>query len=109
MKGDGFFRSGRGHLRETRSTLAAPPAISRSTFPRQHRPKDLSILQRDIYLIEVKYCEDTRSQNQLKASAPHFKEPLLPSTPSFWEWVAPSTTITCWSLIRSWTLIFKEP
>ena len=25
----------------------------------QHRPKDLSILQRDNYLIEINYCEDT--------------------------------------------------
>jgi len=38
-----------------------PLAISRSTFPRQHRPKDLSILQRDIHLIEIKYCEDMRT------------------------------------------------
>jgi hypothetical protein len=35
-------------------------------------------------------------------------EPLLPSTPSFWNWVAPSTTITRWSLFRSWVLILKE-
>ena len=41
--------------------------ISRSTYPRQHRHKDLSIIQRDILLIEIKYCEDTRPQNQLSA------------------------------------------
>ena len=52
MKG-GVLRSGRGRLRETGSTSAAPPATSRSTFPRQHQPKDLSILQRDIHLIEI--------------------------------------------------------
>ena len=46
--GGWVLRSSRGQeLRETRSTSAAPPATSRSTFPRQHRPKDLSILQRD--------------------------------------------------------------
>jgi len=56
-EGGWVFRSGRGQLRETRSTSAARPAISRSTFPRQHRPIDLSILQRDIHL-EVKYSED---------------------------------------------------
>jgi len=34
---------------------------------------------------------------------------LLFSTPSFWEWVASSTTITRWSLLRrSWVLILKE-
>jgi hypothetical protein len=59
------LRSGRGQARETRRTSAAPPAISRSTFPRQHRPKDLSILQRDSHLIEIKHCEDTRPKNQL--------------------------------------------
>jgi hypothetical protein len=47
-------RSGRGQIGETRSILAAPPAIGRSTFPKQHRPKYVSILQRDIHLIEIK-------------------------------------------------------
>jgi len=50
---------------ETGSTSAAPPAISRSTFPRQHRPYDFSILQRGIHLIKIK---DTRPQNQLSAA-----------------------------------------
>ena len=66
--GGWVLKSGRGQLRGTGSTSAAPPATSRSTFPRQHRPKDLSILQRDIHLIEIKYCEDTRPQNQLSAA-----------------------------------------
>jgi hypothetical protein len=64
------LRSGRGQLREIRSTSAAPPAISRftrSTFQRQHQLKDLCILPRDIHLIEIKYCKDTRPQNQLSA------------------------------------------
>ena len=33
-----------------------------------HRPRDLSILQRDIHLIEIKYCEDTRPHSQLSAA-----------------------------------------
>ena len=70
------LRSGRGQLRETKSTSAAPPVISRSTFPRQHRPKDLSILQRDIYLIiKTKYCEGARPQNQLSAMPEQNKGP----------------------------------
>ena len=73
-KGGGFFRSGRGQLRETRSTSAAPPSISRSTFPRQHRPKYLSILQGDIHLIEIKYCEDT------PATSYHVPFPAILST-----------------------------
>jgi len=82
-EGGWVLRSGRGRtharthartqLRETRSTSAAPPAISRSTFPRQHRPKGLSILQRDVHLIDVKYCEDTRLQYQLSAAQQQHK------------------------------------
>jgi hypothetical protein len=78
-------------------------ATSRFTFPRQHRPKDLSILQHDIHLIEIKHCEDTRPQKQLsatgnsiKASAPSTKEPPLPSTPSFGsEWHHPQQSLGC--------------
>ena len=93
------LRSGRGQLRETKSTSAAPPVISRSTFPRQHRPKDLSILQRGIHLLEIKYCEDTRSQNQLSAVQEQHKGlcTILQGASVIlhtilWEWVVPCTT-----------------
>jgi len=62
-------RSGRGQL--TGSTPAGPPATSSATNPRQHRPKDLSKHPRDIHLAEIKYCEDTRPQNQLNAAKEH--------------------------------------
>ena len=62
------LRSGRGQLRETGSTPAAPPATSRATNPRQHRHKDISKSWRDIHLIKIKYCKDTRPQNQLNAA-----------------------------------------
>jgi len=68
------LRSGRGQLRETGSTLAAPPATSRATNPRQHRPKDLSKTRRDIHLVEIKYHEDTRPQNQLNAAKEEHKD-----------------------------------
>jgi len=58
--GGWVLRSGRGQSRETGSTSAAPPATSRATNPRQHR--------RDIHLVEIKYCKDTRPQNQLNAA-----------------------------------------
>ena len=58
--GGWVLQSGRGQLRETESTSAAPPATSRATIPRQHRPKDLNKTRRDIQLVEIKYCEDTR-------------------------------------------------
>jgi len=38
-------------------------------------------------------------RNNTKAAAPSSKELPLPSTPSFWVWVAPSTTNTRWALI----------
>ena len=31
-------------------------------------PKDLSKPRRDIHLVEIKYCEDTRPQNQVNAA-----------------------------------------
>ena len=58
--GGWVLRSGRGQLREAGSTSAAPPATSRASNPRQHRPKDLSKTRRDIHLVKIKYCEDTR-------------------------------------------------
>jgi len=60
------LRSGRGQL--TGSTPAVPPATSRATNPRQHRPNDISKPRRDIHLVEIKYCKDTRPQNQLNAA-----------------------------------------
>jgi hypothetical protein len=99
--GGWVLRSGRGQLRKTGSTSAAPPATSTATNPRQHRPKDLSKTQRDIHVVEIKCCEDTRPQNQLNAAkeqhktfATFSKEPPLLSTSSFWVWAAPSTTLT---------------
>jgi hypothetical protein len=68
------LRSGRGQLRETGSTSAAPPATSIATNPRQHRPKDLSKPRRDIHLVEIKYCKDTRPQNQLNAAKEQHKD-----------------------------------
>jgi hypothetical protein len=58
---------------EAGSTSAALPAIGRSTFPREQRPKDLSILQRDIHLIEIEYCENTGPQNQLSTAQEQHK------------------------------------
>jgi len=71
--GGWVLRSGRGELRETGSTSAALPATNRATNPRQHRPKDLSKHRRDIHLVEIKYCEYTRPQNQLNAAKEQHK------------------------------------
>jgi hypothetical protein len=61
-------------LRETGSTPAALPATSTATNPRQHRPKDLSKPRRGIHLVEIKYGEDTRPQNQLNAAKEQHKD-----------------------------------
>jgi hypothetical protein len=61
-------------LRETGSIPAAPPATSRATNPRQHRPKDLNKTRRNIHLVEIKYCEDTRPQNQLNTAMEQHKD-----------------------------------
>jgi len=71
--GGWFLQSGRGQLRETGSTSAAPPTTSRATNPRQHRAKDLSKPRRDIHLVEIKYCEDARPQNQLNSAKEQLK------------------------------------
>jgi len=73
-EGGRILRSGRGQLRKIGSTSTAPQAATnRSTFSRQHQPKDLSILQRDIHLMEIKYFEDNRPQNQLSAAQEQHK------------------------------------
>jgi hypothetical protein len=72
--GGWVLRSGRGQLRETGSIPAAPPATIRATNHRQHRPKDLNKPRRDIQLVEIKYCEDTRPQNQLNAAKEQHKD-----------------------------------
>jgi len=72
--GGWVLRSGRGQVRETGSTSAAPPATSTATNPRQHRPKDLNKTRRDIHLVEIKYCEGARPQNQLNAAKEQHKD-----------------------------------
>jgi len=55
-----------GAIEGDRELLSSTASLSTSTFSRQHRSKDLSILQRDIHLIETRYSsEDTRPHNQL--------------------------------------------
>jgi len=44
----------------------------------------------------------TPQRNSTKTLAAFSKEPLLLSTSSFWVWMAPSTTLTLWSLSRNW-------
>jgi hypothetical protein len=61
-------------VRETGSTSAAPPATSRGTNHSIDPPKDLSNPRRDIHFVEIKYCQDTRPQNQLNAAKEQHKD-----------------------------------
>jgi len=95
------------------TSAALLPATSSSTLlPRQHRQNDPSILQGDIHFIKIEYCEDTWPQNELSAVQEQHKcLCTILQGASFWEsleWVAPSTTITHWSLLRSWGLTLWE-
>jgi hypothetical protein len=49
-------------------------ATNTATNPRQHQPKDLSKTRHDIHLVEIKYFEDTRPQNQLSTAKEQHKD-----------------------------------
>jgi hypothetical protein len=64
------LRSGRRQLRER---LGAPqhhrqPPVEPQNPDSNDLSKDLSKPRRDIHVVEIKYCEDTRPQNQLNAA-----------------------------------------
>jgi len=102
--GGWVLRSGRGQVRETGSTSAAPPATSTATNPRQHRPKDLNKTRRDIHLVEIKYCEGARAQGPLQHSPRSLR--YSPHHPFGCGWHHLQHTL--WSLLRNRVLIFKE-
>jgi hypothetical protein len=87
------------------SILAAlPAATSKSTFFRQHRPKDLSIFQRDLHHIEIKYCEDTRPQNR-QSAVQHQHEGLCLSSKESWVLTLKGLAKTCFMYILSTTSV----
>ncbi len=45
-----------------------PPSPATAYQPRQTRPKNLPWQHRTTHLIEIKYCEDTRPEQQLQAA-----------------------------------------
>jgi len=111
VKGGGFLGVAGGNW----GRPGAPPAIGRSTYPRQHRPKISAFFNMAFTSSKSSTVrtQDLRTswaprRNNMKASAPSFEEPLLSSSPSFGEWVSLSTTITRQSLLRSRVLILKE-
>ena len=114
MKEGGLLEVAGGNWgRPGSSTSAASPSINSSTFPRQHRPKDLNILQ---HVTFTSRSSTVRTLDRRTSWAPrrNSKKALLhPSRglccpPSFWVLVAPSSTITRWSLKRAWVLVLRE-
>jgi len=60
------------HVRQS-NELPTTPHLHQVSQPRQpsrdvRRAHELNVNMREIHLIEVKYCEDTRPGNQLEAS-----------------------------------------
>ena len=113
-EGGWFLRRVREQLRgmgvpqQHRQPLADPPSPD-STDPKISAFSNVTFTWR---LCTVRTLDRRTSwaprRNNTMASIPSSKEPPLPSTPSFWEWVALSTTITRWILLRNWVLIPKE-
>jgi hypothetical protein len=78
LQGGGFFGvvgAAEGVWEAAPQQHRQPPAEP-PTPGRKHRPKDLSKPRRDIHLVEIKYCEDTRPQNQLFAATEQQKDLL---------------------------------
>ena len=71
------LRSGAGRGRMGQHLASAPASTA---GPRFRQPNQLSLSQRQIHLVEVKHCEDTRPENQIEAAK---QQPQSPSTPIF--------------------------
>jgi len=110
LVGEGFFGVAGGDWgrqgvpQQHRQQPADPPSPDStdpkvSAFFKVTSTSSRSSKVRTLYLI-ISYVP---CRNSTKTPATSFKEPPLPFTPPFWEWAAPSTTITRWSLIGSWS------
>ncbi len=59
---------GQGSLAAATAARCRPPSPATAYQPRQTRPKNLPWQRRATHLIEIKYCEDTRPEQQLQAA-----------------------------------------
>ena len=60
---------GQGSLAAATAAGGRPPTPSATAYqPRQTRPENLPWQRRTTHLIEIKYCEDTRPEQQLQAA-----------------------------------------
>ncbi len=59
---------GQGSLAAATAAVGRPPTPATAYQPRQTRPENLPWQRRTTHLIEIKYCEDTRPEQQLQAA-----------------------------------------
>ncbi len=59
---------GQGSLAAATTAAGRPPSPATAYRPRQTRPENLPWQRPTTHLIEIKYCEDTRPEQQLKAA-----------------------------------------
>ncbi len=57
-----------GSLAAATAAGGRPPSPATAYRPRQTRPKNLPWQRHNTHLIEIKYCEDTRPEQQLQAA-----------------------------------------
>ncbi len=62
------LRRGQGSLAAATAAGGRSPSPATAYRPRQTRPENLPWQRRTTYLIEIKYCEDTRPEQQLQAA-----------------------------------------
>ena len=90
---------GLGAPQQHRQPLADPPSPD-STDPKVSAFSNVTFTSSSTVRTLDHRISWAPHRNNTKASAPSFQEPQLLSTPSFWEWVVLSTTITRWSLFK---------
>ncbi len=68
MEGGWFWVRGQGSLAAATAVGGRPSSPAIAYRPRQTRPENLPWQRRTTHLIEIKYCEDTRPEQQLQAA-----------------------------------------
>ncbi len=63
-----FLNGGQGSLAAATAAGGRPPTPATAYQPRQIRTENLPWQRRTTHLIEIKYCEDTRPEQQLQAA-----------------------------------------
>ena len=102
------------HFHEFRSTSAAPP-FADPPSPDSTDPKISAFFNVTFTSSRLVLWGHSTAEPAERRAGTALRPLLHPSRSlrhsphhPYWEWVAPPTTITRWSLLRSWVVIFKE-